>query len=271
MEQLMRATLGDLQNRLLKFSDGNAKLEGISNFSLPAGHACPGAFQCQSRTVNNENEKGFHVQDGAHCQFRCFAATDEAKYPAVRMQRWHNFLLLKDAGTIGAMADLIEKSLPKTWAPIRIHVSGDFFSQDYFDAWIKVAKNHPTQIFYAYTKSIPLWVKRLGQIPPNLRLVASHGGRWDQLIEKHNLKYAKVVFTVEQAAEAGLEIDHDDSHAYGSGPSFALLLHGTQPAGSPAAKAWSALKAQGIGGYHNQKSGYKSLGKFYNDKKKAVA
>jgi hypothetical protein len=46
-----------------------------------------------------------------------------------------------------------------------------------------------------------------------------------------------------------LEIDHDDSHAYGGTESFALLLHGQQQKGSQAAKSLSALRVLGKGGY----------------------
>ena len=51
----------------------------------------------------------------------------------------------------------------------------------------------------------------------------------------------------------GLVIDHDDTSAYMQNNSFALLLHGTQPKGSKAAKALSALRKEGIGGYGKQK------------------
>ena len=61
-----------------------------------------------------------------------------------------------------------------------------------------------------------------------------------------NLKYAKVVFSEEEAAELGLEIDHDDSHAYGGDKSFALLIHGTQPSDTMAAKAKNTLVASGV-------------------------
>jgi hypothetical protein len=47
----------------------------------------------------------------------------------------------------------------------------------------------------------------------------------------------------------GLEIDHDDSHAYASDKSFALLLHGNQRKDTLAAKAMSALKRAGFKGY----------------------
>jgi hypothetical protein len=57
------------------------------------------------------------------------------------------------------------------------------------------------------------------------------------------------VFSHEEAKTKGLEIDHDDSHAYKSGKPFALLIHGTQPAGSIAAKMLSALRKIGWTGY----------------------
>jgi len=53
-----------------------------------------------------------------------------------------------------------------------------------------------------------------------------------------------VVYTEEQAAELDLEIDHDDSHCFGDKP-FALLVHGSQPAGSEAMQAISQRKKEG--------------------------
>ena len=149
---------------------------------------------------------------------------------------------------------MIELSLPSSrWRPTRIHVSGDFFSQTYFDAWLQVAKNHPNRIFYGYTKALPFWVKRLEQIPPNFRLVASYGGTHDHLIKEYNLRYSKVVSSVEEAAALKLPIDHDDSLVYEGNKNFALLLHGTQPAGSVFAKTWRKLIKMGMGGYGKQK------------------
>jgi hypothetical protein len=128
-------------------------------------------------------------------------------------------------------------------------VSGDFFNRDYFAAWMRVAQVRTETVFYAYTKSIKTWVDNSELVPSNFKLTASHGGTHDHLIDRYLLKYALVVFSVDQANKLGLEIDHDDSHAYGSDRSFALLLHGVQPKGSIAAKALSALKAEGHKGY----------------------
>jgi hypothetical protein len=147
------------------------------------------------------------------------------------------------------METLILESLSADIGLVRVHVSGDFYSEMYFRAWMSVAAQRPETVFYAYTKSLRIWVDNLHLVPANFKLNASKGGRWDHLIKEHGLKYAEVVFSVDQAEGLGLEIDHDDSHAFAQEGSFALLLHSTQPAGSIAAKALSALKAQGHTGY----------------------
>ncbi len=143
------------------------------------------------------------------------------------------------------MAELIETSLPKSATVIRIHVGGDFFNKEYMHAWAKVAKQHPKVTFYAYTKSLNYWVALQKDIPANFKLNASKGGRHDALIPQHKLKYAEVVFSEKEALDKGLEIDHDDSHAFLQDKPFALLLHGVQPKGSLASDALKALHGKG--------------------------
>jgi Gene product 88 len=232
----------------LSFGTNNAKFANSvkrATFSIPAGWTCPGASECLAR-VDKESGK---LTDGKDTQFRCFAATMEARRGSIRKSRWNNFELLRACETQGKMETLILGSLSADIGLVRVHVSGDFYSEMYFRAWMNVAVQRPQTVFYAYTKSLALWVANKDLIPSNFRLNASKGGRWDHLIKEHNLKYAEVVFSVEQAEGLGLEIDHDDDHAFTQDRSFALLLHSTQPAGSIAAKALSALKAQGITGY----------------------
>ncbi len=231
---------------LLKFTKGNAKLDkSIHIFNLPASWSCPGAKECASKA---DPETG-KITDGKYTKFRCYAASQEALYANVRKQRWYNFGLLKAARTKEKMKELILKSLPLKSSMVRIHSSGDFFNESYFLAWAEVAKARPKILFYAYTKSLTFWAKHLDKIPKNLRLNASEGGRYDNLIKSFGLKFAKVVFSTEEAKKLGLKIDHDDKLAYGTNKPFALLLHGTQPKGSTAAKALSALRADGFTGY----------------------
>lgn len=237
-----------IRPRLVK---GNAKLSGTHIFNLPAGYTCPCAKECLSKAHRVTGK----ITDGIHTLFRCFSANTENFRKDARKMRWANLDTLHHKTTL-EMADLLSSALPKKTKRVRIHEGGDFFSQAYFDAWLEVANRNPHVLFYAYTKSLHFWVARLDKLPSNIRLTASLGGTHDHLAEKHNLKTAYVAFSEEAANIRGLEIDHDDSLAYGPNEkSFALLIHGTQPAGSEASKARSLLrKTTGFTGYSKKKA-----------------
>ena len=237
----------------LKFGDPNAKLKKmikkvglvLKTFTLPAGHTCPAAKDCFSRA---DRETG-KVTDGPDTVFRCFMASAEARSPSLRKLVWHNLELIKEALKRDAQAgfenmphtsQLINKSLPKKFDIMRVHVGGDYFSRQYLMAWIEVAKLNPDKVFYSYSKSLHLF--KQFALPENLVLTASRGGKHDDLIDLHGWKEALVVYSEEEAAERGLEIDHDDSHAAFGEDNFALLIHGTQPAGSMASEALQAIK-----------------------------
>jgi hypothetical protein len=231
----------------LHFGRGNAKLDRLEKFvgpvftfSLLSGHTCPYAKDCQSRAIVGENGSR-HIQDGPDTLFRCFSASQEVLFTNVFKARQENtnFVIgsLTDGGTLGGSTRLAAEllaAMPAKAKVVRIHVGGDFMRQDYFDAWLAVAKSDQSRIYYAYTKALPFWVKRIGEIPENFILTASFGGHRDDLIVKHNLRYTKVVNSRYAARKLGLVVDHDDTHAAlpkHRGTSFALLLHGIQPKG----------------------------------------
>lgn len=218
----------------LKFGIGNKKLaKNIATFSLPVGFSCPMAKDCLT-FVNRDNGK---ITDGKTQKFRCFAAHAEACYPAVRKSRWNNFEALQSCKTADNMALLIQSSLPEKQNTIRINTAGDFFNQAYFDAWLMVAKSNPNKLFYAYTKSIPFYLKRQNEIPENFKITCSFGGKKDDLIKKHNLVSAKVFKSESEASKANLKVDNDDSLARKADKCFALVLHGNGKAGSLQSKA----------------------------------
>jgi hypothetical protein len=247
---------------MLKFSPANVKIEALAkvpaimpflagkrkvySFDLISGYSCPHAHECLSKVAVDANGKKT-IQDGPHTLFRCFSASQEAVFPAVYKNRKANFDALRACKDAAGMFRLLAESLPKNVGVVRIHVAGDFFNQNYFDAWLSVALCRPDVLFYAYTKSLPYWIARIDQLPANFVLTASRGGRKDELIEKHSLRSVKVVFS---EAEAGsLEIDHTDEHAANPDTrdqDFALLLHGTQPKNSEASKAIKQLKINGV-------------------------
>lgn len=223
---------------------GNAKLgKETAIFSLPAGWTCPAALLCQS----SANQITGKIVDGARTVFRCYAASAENLFNNVRKSRWNNFEALKGK-TLKEMVTLLNYSLPKRNTKLcRIHSSGDFFSQAYFDAWVEVARMNPEIIFYGYTKMVPFLVKRKYDLPSNFRFVASYGGKFDSLIAAHGLRSAKVIN--DESLANGLPIDDDDSHVWNYDGSFALVIHGTQPKGSELAKIVRKRKMEGNGGY----------------------
>ena len=249
---------------MLKFSKANAKTQALANdaelaeylqgnrkiysLDLLSGWSCPHAKDCLSKAVVQDNGKR-KIKDGKHTKFRCFSASQEVQYTNVYNSRKHNFDLLRNLH-FEDMVELINGSLPKNTGIVRIHVAGDFFSRQYLDAWYIVALRNPKILFYAYTKSLRFWVGGVTEMPilHNFVLTASYGGRDDHMIDEFNLRSAKVVFSEAEAEELGLAIDHDDSHAAKPtlrDDSFALLIHGTQPAGSEASTALKKLKGKG--------------------------
>lgn len=239
----------------LHFGKANAKLihlqkktgKIVQTFSTLSGWSCPGSRDCQSFAV--ETPEGMRIRDGKHTLFRCFSASQEVLFPTVYSTRKENMGIIEMAAIDkDSAADYFVSQLPKRTGILRFHVGGEWKTQNYFDMGIKVAKLRPDILFYSYTKSIPFWVARLGDIPDNFVLTASLGGRFDELALTHNLRYCRVVFSNYEARKLKLPIDHDDSKAIKKNGNFALLLHGTMAKGSKASKAWKRIKASG-GGY----------------------
>lgn len=248
---------------MLKFSPANVKIKALKavaalakylprgrrvySFDLLSGRTCPFAKLCRSKVKEIDGKR--KIVDGPHTRFRCFSASQEATYTNVYKLRKHNTEILTAMKDNQEIFDMLNSSLPKNAGVVRIHVAGDFFNQDYFDAWVMVAMANPNVLFYAYTKSLRYWVSRIAVIPANMILTASEGGSEDNLIEEYNLRKAVVVYSEQSAAELGLEIDHTDEHAANpemANEDFALLLHGIQPAGSEAAEAIREMKRNGV-------------------------
>ena len=249
---------------MLKFSNANAKIDALKkvpelgcyltgkrrvySFDLLSGYSCPFADKCLSKATFDSFANKRKIKDGPNTEFRCFSASQEVQYTNVYNLRKSNFEGLRYLETSDDMVEAIESAMPDNAGIVRIHVAGDFFSYAYMLAWSKVAIRNPDTLFYAYTKSLAYWL-RLPFVPDNFVLTASRGGRQDHLIDECKLRESVVVFSEQEAADKGLTIDHDDSHAAvpaWRNNSFALLIHGTQPKGSEAANALKILKKNNV-------------------------
>jgi hypothetical protein len=179
----------------------------VHEWNLPTGSTCPFALECKV-TVDRVTGK-FDIDRG---EYRCYAASPE-RFPAVREHRWNNFELVKQGVKPTITADI---------KAIRIHAAGDFFNQAYFDMWLEIAKENPQIEMWAYTKSLGYWIKRINEIPNNLILTASYGGRQDDLIEEYKLKNVKVYDSVDKVP-LDRPVDCNDDFARKTGINFALL------------------------------------------------
>jgi len=224
---------------MLNFSHGNAKLnKNTVIFNLPAGKTCPGALFCLSFAVTDENGKR-SIRDGVYTEFRCFAASSEVQYDGVYQNRANNLqeiiASIREGNCANVINEALQKARKKNTQFVRIHESGDFFNAAYLQAWIMVAMHNPDLKFYCYSKNLPLFVGLT--LPENFYLTASCGGKFDYLIDDGFFpRYSKVFKSEDDAIAAGFKVDSQDRSCFEDGP-FALLVHGTQPAGSAWGKA----------------------------------
>jgi ferredoxin len=140
----------------------NGKTPTIANtFGLPAGKAysCPGATSI--------------------CETVCYAGKLEKIYKGVKSTLLHNWDLLRNEDLMG-MYSLLSEMIAEFKSDcvkrnakmlFRIHWDGDFFSDEYAQAWRLVIEEQPDIQFWVYTrvKSAALILKDI----PNLSLYYS--------------------------------------------------------------------------------------------------
>jgi hypothetical protein len=259
---------------MLKFSIANSKIKALQqvkelqkylvgrkvySLDLLSGWSCPFAKDCLAKVHVIDGKK--KLIDGKETKFRCFSASQEVVFPGVYNLRKGNFDAVRKLSK-DQIVLMLNSFMPKNLGICRICVGGDMYSQSYFDSWIEVANMNPDRLFYAYTKSLPYWVARQDNIPDNLILTASYGGRYDSMIEEYGLRNARVVFSEQEAFELDLPIDHTDEFAANPANkniNFSLILHGIQPQDSKASQAIKELKKNKVKFSYNKDSNYATV------------
>ena len=219
----------------------------VYSFGTLSGHTCHGAKDCLAWVQYRKETDDYKLEDGPDAPFRCFAASAEAVYSAAYNHRLDNMEFVRNSKSATHLALALAEDLPENADYVRIHDAGDIDSDKEFRAWLYLAEWYPDVVFYGYTKMLPLWVKYKNQLPENMVLTASRGGRFDSLISKHSLREAVVVFDESEASDLGLKLDQDDSSAARRdlrNQSFALLIHGQGAPGSRQAKIMSQKKTR---------------------------
>lgn len=132
-------------------SKGNKKLKDLFLlFNLPTKITCPGRTKL--------------------CEEACYGSKAERLYPDVLPSRMKNYLKSKEDTFVNDITYAVKRLRGRNRMLFRIHESGDFYSQEYFEKWCKVAVNIPDMLFLAYTKNFKL---NLHNKPKNLKIYYS--------------------------------------------------------------------------------------------------
>lgn len=151
---------------LSKLFTSNSKLkkDGIISWDLPSIKTCPFAGRCK---------KG------------CYARRLEKAFPSKLAKSQRALDASKSKTFVDDMIVALRQSESKI---VRLHASGDFYSLRYALKWCEIARSFPDRQFYAYTKSVGYFqhIKAMGKLPSNFKVIFSHGGKHDALIQTND-------------------------------------------------------------------------------------
>jgi hypothetical protein len=134
----------------------NTKLgAGVAGWSIPAVHTCPGRTKL--------------------CESICYATSGFFRMPKVEASHASNLQESHAPDFVDKINAQIKRS--RSIKAIRIHPSGDFYSEAYVRKWIDIAKANPAVPMWGYTRSWRLQsfhpaLKELAELP-NIQLWAS--------------------------------------------------------------------------------------------------
>jgi len=104
--------------------------------------------------------------------------------------------------------DWAVKWMTRGGAAVRIHDSGDFFTREYLELWLRIAEANSDILFYAYTKEVEML--KSTPLPANFRIIYSKGGLQDHLIDDERDRHADV-FPNQEAMDAAGYTDQGPS------------------------------------------------------------
>ena len=199
-------------------------LKSVATFDLPAGETCPFADVCKTK-ADRVTGKLEHFG-----RITCYAAKLEAVFSASRRLHWANYDSMLECGTdVLSMAMRLNSAVSNKIKIVRIHASGDFYNNAYFQAWSAVASNRRDISFFGYTKNLNL---ALADKPDNFHLNYSFGSlhdkKWTKLVQKpatafieeYDKQYPNI-----GAVCGSHEKSHEDFFAVMTNKTFKLSIH----------------------------------------------
>lgn len=203
----------------VKIAKGNSKLMKTSGEGVRVvGYGIPADYNAVIGMQHIQTCRGANA-----CKAYCYAKQGRYTMPNVFDARLANLVA-------SVSADFVEKTVEALLASkadiVRVHDSGDFYSQVYLEKWFMIARHLPEMTFYAYTKSLDLDLYSLK--PKNFQLVQSLGGRFDDKVDL-NQPHSRV-FATHEARERHEYVDGSESDwpAINGEIRIGLVYHGTK-------------------------------------------
>ena len=123
--------------------------------------------------------------------------------------------------------DMVSEIVRKKADMVRVHDSGDYYSNEYIDKWMAIAEALPHVRFYSYTKSVPLFLSRVW--PDNFDIIFSEGGTKDDLIDYDKHRHCRIFDSYEAMAQAdyvnAMDSDVMATKWYNDSPNVGLVFH----------------------------------------------
>lgn len=205
------------------------KVADVYNWGIPAFKSQTGLITCPN---------------ASRCATGCYAQNGTYLFSNVK-SKYESRLELAQApqfeAVLGAEIALVKEKALKRDKPciIRIHDSGDFYSIEYTQKWLRLIQSNPYTLFYAYTKQVAMF-KSFHSLPHNLRLIFSYGGKQDHLIDSEQDRHAQVFETLKDLQNAGYaDASNDDMVAIGPCLKIGLVFHHRK---NYANTSWSKVK-----------------------------
>lgn len=142
------------------------------------------------------------------CRFGCYAMAGNYLRPNVKAKLMERYELTQSGDMVRVLDAEIRDVIKKKYADkdifIRVHDTGDFYSEQYLNDWFTLARLHPDITFYCYTKMITMFkaYDSWGRVPANFKYVQSYGGKEDKYIDTTKA-HARVFENVDELTKAG--------------------------------------------------------------------
>ena len=170
------------QNSKLKKTSKSLGLR-VFNFGIPAYKSASGKLTCPFADA---------------CVKFCYAKKGAYIWSNVQPAFEKRYQLSKTNDFVNIMNQEIAKKRPDY---VRVHDSGDYYSQIYLEKWLQVAIHNPHVRFYSYTNCVEML--KNANLPDNYDIIFSDSGKQKHLIDETKDRHTKIFHSHNELVSAG--------------------------------------------------------------------